>query len=108
MLCTTFSPHITTMSGPQHPHLHTNGTLTPPVIVLFNALVTGKRIIFLGHHKLAENVSNHVLAACALGSGCGVVLRGFIKRAFPYATLINREEWETMSVFHLCSTQSVV
>ncbi|KAI0631091.1 spindle pole body interacting protein [Trametes polyzona] len=96
MLCTTFSPAITTMSGPLHPHLHTNGALTPPVIVLFNALVTGKRIIFLGHHKLAENVSNHVLAACALGSGCGVVLRGFIKRAFPYATLINREEWESI------------
>ncbi|KAI0720675.1 mesa protein [Cerioporus squamosus] len=96
MLCTTFSPIITTMTGPMHPHLHTNGSLTPPVIVLFNALVTGKRIIFLGHHKLAENVSNHVLAACALGSGCGVVLRGFIKRAFPYATLINREEWENI------------
>ncbi|KAI0656871.1 spindle pole body interacting protein [Cubamyces menziesii] len=96
MLCTTFSPAITTMSGPLHPHLHTNGALTPPVIVLFNALITGKRIIFLGHHKLAENVSNHVLAACALGSGGGVVLRGFIKRAFPYATLINREEWENV------------
>ncbi|KAH9941624.1 mesa protein [Epithele typhae] len=96
MLCTTFSQHITTISGPQHPHLHTNGTLTPPVIVLFNALITGKRIIFLGHHKLAENVSNHVLAACALGSGCGIILRGFIKRAFPYATLINRDEWENV------------
>ncbi|KAI0642652.1 spindle pole body interacting protein [Trametes meyenii] len=96
MLCTTFSPTITNMSGPLHPHLHTNGSLTPPVIVLFNALITGKRIIFLGHHKLAENVSNHVLAACALGSGCGVVMRGFIKRAFPYATLINREEWESI------------
>ncbi|KAI0366822.1 spindle pole body interacting protein [Pilatotrama ljubarskyi] len=96
MLCTTFSPAITTMSGPLHPHLHTNGALTPPIIILFNALITGKRVIFLGHHKLAENVSNHVLAACALASGSGVVLRGFIKRAFPYATLINREEWESI------------
>ncbi|KAH9855323.1 spindle pole body interacting protein [Lenzites betulinus] len=96
MLCTTFSPSNTTISGPLHPHLHTNGALTPPVILLFNALVTGKRVMFLGHHKLAENVSNHVLAACALGSGCGVVLRGFIKRAFPYATLMNREEWESI------------
>ncbi|TBU25631.1 mesa protein [Dichomitus squalens] len=96
LLCTTFSPTITTMTGPLHPHLHTNGMLTPPVIVLFNALITGKRIIFLGHQKLAENVSNHVLAACALGSGCGVVLRGFIKRTFPYATLINREQWESI------------
>ncbi|KAI0760198.1 spindle pole body interacting protein [Fomes fomentarius] len=96
LLCTTFSPSITTMIGPSHPHLHTNGSLTPPVIILFNALITGKRIIFLGHHKLAENVSNHVLAACSLGSGCGVVLKGFIKRAFPYATLTNREEWENI------------
>ncbi|KAI1786728.1 mesa protein [Ganoderma leucocontextum] len=96
LLCATFSPTITTMTGPLHPHLHTNGALTPPVIVLFNALITGKRIIFLGHHKLAENVSNHVLAACVLGSGSGVVLRGFIKRAFPYATLINREQWESI------------
>ena len=80
MLCTTFSPSITTMTGPSHPHLHTNGSLTPPVIVLFNALITGKRIIFLGHHKLAENVCNHVLAACSLGSG---ILFGFF---IPFET----------------------
>ncbi|PCH35230.1 spindle pole body interacting protein [Wolfiporia cocos MD-104 SS10] len=92
----TFSNPNTPMMGPLHPHLHTNGALTPPIIVLFNALVTGKRIIFLGHHRPAGQVSSYVLSACALGSGCGIVLRGFIKRAFPYANLTNREEWESI------------
>lgn len=86
------------VSGPLHPHLHTNGSQTHPIIILFNALVTGKRIIFLGHHQPAGQVSSYVLSACALGSGCGIVLRGFIKRAFPYANLTNREEWESMYV----------
>ncbi|GBE83981.1 spindle pole body interacting protein [Sparassis latifolia] len=98
-LITTFSPLQATLSGPLHPHLHTNGALTPPVIVLFNALLTGKRIIFLGHHKPAHLVSNFVLSACALGSGCGAILRGFIRRAFPYANLTNREEWESIPGF---------
>lgn len=95
-LVQTFSNTAATMSGPLHPQLHTNGAQTPPIIVLFNALITGKRIIFLGHHRPAGEVSSYVLSACALGSGCGIVLRGFIKRAFPYANLTNREEWESM------------
>ncbi|KAJ7865371.1 hypothetical protein B0H14DRAFT_2440359 [Mycena olivaceomarginata] len=33
------------VSGPQHPHLHTNVPQTHPTIILFNALVTGKHII---------------------------------------------------------------
>ncbi|KAI0942103.1 hypothetical protein AcV7_002626 [Taiwanofungus camphoratus] len=95
-LVQTFQAPTPVLSGPLHPHLHTNGTLTPPIMVLFNALVTGKRIIFLGHHRPAGQVSSYVLSACALGSGCGIVLRGFIKRAFPYANLTNREEWESI------------
>jgi Stabilization of polarity axis len=67
-------------------------------MILFNALVTGKRIIFLGHNRPAGQVSSYVLSACALGSGCGAVLRGFIERAFPYANLTNRDEWESMCV----------
>ncbi|KAJ7803801.1 stabilization of polarity axis-domain-containing protein [Mycena olivaceomarginata] len=80
------------VSGPQHPHLHTNGPQTHPIIILFNALVTGKRIIFLGYRKPAGEVSSFVLSACALGSGCGV-------RAFPYANLNNRDEWEAVPAF---------
>ncbi|KAK7676155.1 hypothetical protein QCA50_020866 [Cerrena zonata] len=94
-----FSGPNTVVSGPMHPHLHTSGAQTHPIIILFNALVTGKRIIFLGHHRPAGQVSSYVLSACALGSGCGVVLRGFIKRAFPYANLINREEWESIPAY---------
>ena len=84
------------MSGPIHPHLHTSGPLTHPIIILLNGLITGKRIIFLGHRRPAGDVSNFVLSACALASGCGIVLRGFIERAFPYANLENREDWESV------------
>ena len=94
-LIKVFSVHPV-VSGPVHPHLHTNGPQTHPIIVLFNALVTGKRIIFLGHRRPAGEVSSFVLSACALGSGCGAVLRGFIERAFPYANLRNRDEWESV------------
>ncbi|KAJ6546440.1 mesa protein [Mycena vulgaris] len=87
------------VSGPLHPHLHTNGPQTHPIIILFNALVTGKRIIFLGHKKPAGEVSSFVLSACALGSGCGAVLRGFVERAFPYANLNNRDEWEAVPAY---------
>ncbi|KAH6913778.1 mesa protein [Coprinopsis sp. MPI-PUGE-AT-0042] len=87
------------VSGPQHPHLHTCGPQTHPIILLFNALVTGKRIIFLGHKRPAGEVSSFVLAACALGSGCGTVLRGFIERAFPYANLRNRDDWESVPAY---------
>ncbi|KAH8830839.1 mesa protein [Flagelloscypha sp. PMI_526] len=86
-------------NGPTHPHIHTNGPQTHPIIVLFNALVTGKRILFLGHKRPAGEVSNVVLSACALGSGCGAVLRGFIERAFPYANLENRDEWEGVPAY---------
>ncbi|KAF7315952.1 Protein mesA [Mycena indigotica] len=87
------------VSGPMHPHLYTNGPQTHPIIILFNALVTGKRIIFLGHKKPAGEVSTFVLSACALGSGCGAVLRGFIERAFPYANLNNKDEWEAVPAY---------
>jgi hypothetical protein len=93
-LIQTFS--TATTSGPLHPHLHSNGSLTHPIILLSNALVTGKRIIFLGHNRPAGQVSSYVLSACALGSGCGIILRGFIERAFPYANLLNRDEWESV------------
>ncbi|KAF8161054.1 mesa protein [Crassisporium funariophilum] len=97
-LIKVFSSHQL-LSGPVHPHLHTNGPQTHPIIVLFNALVTGKRIIFLGHKRPAGEVSSFVLSACALGSGCGAVLRGFIERAFPYANLENRDEWESVPAY---------
>ncbi|VDC00132.1 unnamed protein product [Peniophora sp. CBMAI 1063] len=93
-LIQALSNPVATVTGPLHPHLHTNGVLTHPIILLFNALVTGKRIVFLGYNRAAGQLSSYVLSACALGSGCGTILRGFIDRAFPYANLNNRDEWE--------------
>ncbi|EIW78386.1 spindle pole body interacting protein [Coniophora puteana RWD-64-598 SS2] len=92
-LISTFSTPTVTVTGPIHPHLHTNGNATHPIVILFNALVTGKRILFLGHSIPAGQVASYVLSACALGSGCGTVLRGFVERAFPYASLAGGEDW---------------
>ncbi|KAF2132062.1 spindle pole body interacting protein [Dothidotthia symphoricarpi CBS 119687] len=68
-----------------HPHLTTNGAYTHPIVVLVNALLTQKRIIFVGHGLLASQVAEAVLAACALASGG--LLRGFVRHAFPYTDL---------------------
>lgn len=68
-----------------HPHLTTNGPTTHPIIVLINALLTQKRVIFLGHNMPSGDVAEAVLAACALASGG--ILRGFTRHAFPYTDL---------------------
>ncbi|KAK4232166.1 docking domain of Afi1 for Arf3 in vesicle trafficking-domain-containing protein [Podospora fimiseda] len=70
---------------PLHPHLTTNGPTTHPIIVLINALLTQKRVIFLGHNMPSGEVAEAVLAACALASGG--ILRGFTRHAFPYTDL---------------------
>ena len=79
-------PHST---SPQpfslHAHLTTSGPSTHPIIVLINALLTQKRIIFLGHNRPSGEVAEAVLAACALASG--TILRGFTRHAFPYTDL---------------------
>lgn len=90
-LIETFSkPHAT---SPQpfvlHPHLTTNGINTHPIIVLVNALLTQKRIIFLGHNLPSDSIANAVLASCALVSGG--ILRGFTRHAFPYTDLTKIE-----------------
>ncbi|KAL3428099.1 Protein mesA [Phlyctema vagabunda] len=68
-----------------HPHLTTGGAYTHPVIVLVNAMLTQKRVIFLGHNRPSGEVAEAVLAACALASGG--ILRGFTRHAFPYTDL---------------------
>lgn len=68
-----------------HPHLTTGGQYTHPIIVLINALLTQKRIIFLGHNMPSGEVAETVLAACTLASGG--LLRGFTRHAFPYTDL---------------------
>lgn len=86
-LIQTFSePH---QKSPQpfslHPHLTTSGANTHPIIVLANAVLTQKRVIFLGHNRPSGEVAEAVLAACALVSGG--ILRGFTRHAFPYTDL---------------------
>lgn len=73
-----------------HPHLTTNGPMTHPIIVLANALLSQKRVIFLGHNMPSGEVAEAVLAACALASGG--VLRGFTRHAFPYTDLTKIED----------------
>jgi hypothetical protein len=86
-LIQTFSdPHTKSPQPFQlHPHLTTNGANTHPIIVLVNALLTQKRVIFLGYNMPSGEVAETVLAACALASGG--VLRGFTRHAFPYTDL---------------------
>lgn len=80
------APHA---SSPQpfmlHSHLTTGGAYTHPVIVLVNAVLTQKRVMFLGHNRPSGEVAEAVLAACALASGG--ILRGFTRHAFPYTDL---------------------
>lgn len=73
-----------------HPHLTTSGAYTHPIIVLINAMLTQKRVIFLGHNRPSGEVAEAVLAACALASGG--VLRGFTRYAFPYTDLSKVDE----------------
>ncbi|KAF2867903.1 docking domain of Afi1 for Arf3 in vesicle trafficking-domain-containing protein [Massariosphaeria phaeospora] len=82
-----FSTPHTTQPQPfaLHPHLTTSGAFTHPIIVLVNALLTQKRIIFIGHERPSGEVAEAVLAACALASGG--LLRGFVRHAFPYTDL---------------------
>lgn len=85
------NPHTT---QPQpfalHPHLTTSGAFTHPIVVLINALLTQKRVIFLAHNQPSGEVAEAVLGACALASGG--VLRGFTRFAFPYTDLTKIDE----------------
>jgi len=91
-LIQTFSLPHTTQPQPfaLHPHLTTSGAFTHPIIVLVNALLTQKRIIFIGHNQPSSSVAEAVLAACALASGG--LLRGFVRHAFPYTDLTKVED----------------
>lgn len=86
-LIQTFSePHAKSPQAfPLHSHLTTAGIHTHPIIVLVNAMLTQKRVIFLGHNRPSGEVAEAVLAACALASGG--ILRGFTRHAFPYTDL---------------------
>ncbi|BGP24301.1 hypothetical protein JCM10295v2_003211 [Rhodotorula toruloides] len=98
-LVQTFSGPTSLAPGPILPQLHTSGSNTPAVIVLLNAILTGHRVVFLGHQQPAGRVAELVLAACALASGSGAVLQGFEERAFPYTNLSNLDNLQNVPGF---------
>ena len=73
-----------------HPHLDI-GPSTSPLLLLIFALLTEKRVLFVGHGKPCRDVGNCVLSCIAIASG-GDLLDGVIDRCFPYASLGNVEE----------------
>jgi len=73
--------------------------MTHPAILILNAMLANKRVMFLGHGLPANQVARMVLAACAMASGCGQVLRGMTETAFPYANLASLDILEEFSGF---------
>lgn len=49
------------------------GLLTPPIIILINAMLTGKKIIFMSYENSAGHIIDHVLLALKLITGGGVL-----------------------------------
>lgn len=49
------------------------GQLTPPIIVLINAMLTGKKIIFMSYENSAGHIIDHVLLALKLITGGGIL-----------------------------------
>ncbi|BGO91277.1 hypothetical protein NBRC10512_008231 [Rhodotorula toruloides] len=98
-LVQTFSGPTSLAPGPILPQLHTSGPSTPALIVLLNAILTGHRVVFLGHQQPAGRVAELVLAACALASGSGAILQGFEERAFPYTNLSNLDNLQNVPGF---------
>ncbi|KAJ3034132.1 hypothetical protein HDV00_005417 [Rhizophlyctis rosea] len=73
-----------------HPHLD-SGPQTHPLILLLNALLSEKKVLFLGYGKPSGEVAGYVLAAICLASGGGAVVRGFVERSWPYVSLAGLE-----------------
>lgn len=96
----TFTPsQLQAFPAPHYPQLHSNGAFTHPVILILNAMLAHKRVIFLGHGQPSIEVARMVLAACALASGSGQVLRGVTATAFPYANLASLDILEEFPGF---------
>ncbi|CAM9254849.1 unnamed protein product [Ectocarpus sp. 12 AP-2014] len=55
------------------------------VMAIYNAVLTGRRVIFVGYNHAAGDVCKIVLAACALVSP--PIQQGILHRAYPYASL---------------------
>lgn len=53
------------------------GLQTPPIIILINALLTGKKILFLGYEKSSSYIIDYILLTLKIISGGGI-LSGFL------------------------------
>ncbi|ETO24115.1 hypothetical protein RFI_13043 [Reticulomyxa filosa] len=62
--------------------------------LIYNAVFTQKRILYLGHHQPAETVCQMVLATCLLVSPA---IEGTLKRAYPYACLTAMQFLQVLS-----------
>jgi hypothetical protein len=59
------------------------GLQTPPIIILINAVLTGKRIIFLSYEKSAGHIIDHVLLLLKIVTGGGILSGLFNYNLFP-------------------------
>eukprot|EP00904_Undaria_pinnatifida_P005219 jgi/Undpi1/1827/HiC_scaffold_12.g05214.m1 len=64
------------------------------IMSIYNAVLTGRRVMFVGYNHAAGDVCKIVLAACALVSP---PIQGILHRAFPYASLSDLSFLETPS-----------
>jgi Stabilization of polarity axis len=72
-----------------HPHID-YGPNTTPLSLLLYALLSEKRVVFLGYGRPSGQVAECVLACVALASA-GDLIPGTVTRCFPYASLANIE-----------------
>jgi hypothetical protein len=69
-----------------HPLLDT-GPNTHPMSILINAVLTQKRVLFVGYQKPCTEIAQLVLALYSIATGNGRFLRDSVNRVFPYACL---------------------
>lgn len=78
-----FKPNLTTLLDARVvTNFHNNdltiyGFATPPIVVLINAMLTGKRIMFMSYENSAGYIIDHVLLAIKLITGGGIIT-GFL------------------------------
>lgn len=59
------------------------GLQTPPIIILINAILTGKRIIFLSYENSSGYIIDHILLVLKIVTGGGILSGIFQNNLFP-------------------------
>ncbi|ODV92849.1 hypothetical protein CANCADRAFT_93793 [Tortispora caseinolytica NRRL Y-17796] len=68
------------------PDVFTSGSSTHPLIIIINAILTEKRLLFVGVGLSSSDITETVLTAVLIASGYGLA-PGILERTFPYASL---------------------